>query len=169
MSITTTSKFAPRSDHPLPGARADFLHRFGRCVDAAAEYRRMLSLTSNACKQRFYAARRAACEEATRSKINRSMRTSCLQAYGRELPAVVPHTTVKESSQTPDGLATGESLCRDWAYNGEREVQGISERSALGCGPEDQQPGSVPGAGQRTSSGCRTERSARAVPPSSSA
>jgi RNA polymerase sigma-70 factor (ECF subfamily) len=57
---------ALRGYHLLPGARADFLRRLGRWVDAAAEYRRAFSLTSNTRERRFYAARLAACEEATR-------------------------------------------------------------------------------------------------------
>jgi RNA polymerase sigma-70 factor, ECF subfamily len=48
--------------HLLSGARADFLRRLGRSVDAAAEYRRALGLTDNARERAFYAGRLAACE-----------------------------------------------------------------------------------------------------------
>jgi RNA polymerase sigma-70 factor (ECF subfamily) len=59
---------ALRVYHLLPGARADFLRRLGRRMDAAAEYRRALSLTSNARERRFYTARLLACEEEATSR-----------------------------------------------------------------------------------------------------
>jgi predicted RNA polymerase sigma factor len=53
---------ALRGYHLLPGARADFLRRLGRSMDAAAEYRRALELTDNARERAFYEGRLAACE-----------------------------------------------------------------------------------------------------------
>jgi RNA polymerase sigma-70 factor (ECF subfamily) len=46
----------------LPAARADFLRRLGRWVEAADEYRRALALADNPRERGFYAARCAACE-----------------------------------------------------------------------------------------------------------
>src|SRR5439155_547989 len=54
---------ALRSYHLLPAARADFLRRLERWAEAAAEYRRALTLTDNASEQKFLAARLAACEQ----------------------------------------------------------------------------------------------------------
>jgi RNA polymerase sigma-70 factor, ECF subfamily len=53
---------ALRGYHLLPAARADFLRRLGRRTEAAAEYRRALTLTDNARERTFLAARLAACE-----------------------------------------------------------------------------------------------------------
>jgi len=53
---------ALRGYHPLPAARADFLGRLGRWVDAAAEYRRALGLADNVRERTFYASRLAACQ-----------------------------------------------------------------------------------------------------------
>jgi RNA polymerase sigma-70 factor (ECF subfamily) len=53
---------ALRGYHLLPGARADFLRRLGRSMDAAAEYRRALELTDNARERAFYEGRLAGCE-----------------------------------------------------------------------------------------------------------
>ena len=53
---------ALRRYHLLPAARADFLRRLGRRMEAAIEYRRALSLTDNARERSFIAARLAACE-----------------------------------------------------------------------------------------------------------
>ena len=53
---------ALRGYHLLPAARADFLRRVGRSREAAAEYRRALSLADNPREQAFLAARLAACE-----------------------------------------------------------------------------------------------------------
>src|SRR5438552_11630506 len=51
-----------RGYHLLPAARADFLRRLGRWTEAAAEYRRALSLADNVREQRFLTARLAVCE-----------------------------------------------------------------------------------------------------------
>jgi len=61
-SLDGVDAAALRGYHLLPAARADFLRRLGRWVEAAAEYRRALALTDNAREQSFYAARLAACE-----------------------------------------------------------------------------------------------------------
>jgi len=53
---------ALRGYHLLPAARADFLRRLGRWTEAAAEYRRALSLADNVREQRFLTARLAVCE-----------------------------------------------------------------------------------------------------------
>jgi RNA polymerase sigma factor (sigma-70 family) len=53
---------ALRGYHLLPAARADFLRRLGRSVEAGAEYRRALALAGNARERQFYSARLAACE-----------------------------------------------------------------------------------------------------------
>ena len=53
---------ALRHYHLLPAARADFLRRLGRRSEAAAEYRRALTLADNARERAFLAARLAACE-----------------------------------------------------------------------------------------------------------
>jgi RNA polymerase sigma-70 factor (ECF subfamily) len=53
---------ALRGYHLLPAARADFLRRLGRWTEAAAEYRRALSLADNARERTFLAARLVACE-----------------------------------------------------------------------------------------------------------
>jgi RNA polymerase sigma factor (sigma-70 family) len=55
---------ALRGYHLLPAARADFLRRLGRGAEAAAEYRRALTLTGNGREQAFLAARLASCEAA---------------------------------------------------------------------------------------------------------
>ena len=54
---------ALRSYHLLPAARADFLRRLERWAEAAAEYRRALTLADNASEQKFLAARLAVCEK----------------------------------------------------------------------------------------------------------
>ena len=53
---------ALRHYHLLPAARADFLRRLGRLGEAAAEYRRALTLADNPRERAFLAARLAACE-----------------------------------------------------------------------------------------------------------
>src|SRR3989441_205921 len=53
---------ALRGYHLLPAARADFLRRLGRWTEAAAEYRRALSLADNVREQWFLTARLAGCE-----------------------------------------------------------------------------------------------------------
>src|SRR5438094_186687 len=50
---------ALRGYHLLPAARADFLRRLGPWTEAAAEYRRALSLAENVREQRFLTARLA--------------------------------------------------------------------------------------------------------------
>jgi RNA polymerase sigma factor (sigma-70 family) len=54
---------ALRGYHWLPAARADFLRRLERWAEAAAEYRRALTMADNASEQKFLAARLAACEK----------------------------------------------------------------------------------------------------------
>jgi predicted RNA polymerase sigma factor len=61
--------------HLLSGARADFLRRLGRSVDAAAEYRRALGLTDNARERAFYAGRLAACEAGESASGGESFRS----------------------------------------------------------------------------------------------
>ena len=53
---------ALRGYHLLPAARADFLRRLGRWAEAAAEYRRALSLADNTRERTFLTARLAVCE-----------------------------------------------------------------------------------------------------------
>src|SRR5262245_29088819 len=56
---------ALRTYHLFPAARADFLRRLGRPVEAAAEYRAALGLVDNARERTFLTARLAECEAAT--------------------------------------------------------------------------------------------------------
>jgi RNA polymerase sigma-70 factor, ECF subfamily len=52
---------ALRRYHLLPAARADFLRRLGRLEEAAAEYRRALTLADNPRERTFLAARLSTC------------------------------------------------------------------------------------------------------------
>ena len=61
-ALDTIESAALRGYHLLPAARADFLRRLGRWAEAAAEYRRALSLADNARERTFLTARLAVCE-----------------------------------------------------------------------------------------------------------
>jgi predicted RNA polymerase sigma factor len=56
---------ALRTYHLFPAARADFLRRLGRSVEAAAEYRAALELVDNARERAFLTTRLAECDAAT--------------------------------------------------------------------------------------------------------
>jgi RNA polymerase sigma-70 factor (ECF subfamily) len=56
--------------HLLPAARADFLRRLGRWVEAAAKYREALRLAENVTERRFLAQRLKQCENARASSAD---------------------------------------------------------------------------------------------------